>query len=75
VNGTVGHQIPRLREFAYAWPEDGILVLHSDGLATGTSLENQSALGARDPGLIAGVLYRDFSRGADDATVVVAKAA
>jgi serine phosphatase RsbU (regulator of sigma subunit) len=75
VNGTVGHQIPRLREFAYPWPEDGILILHSDGLSTATSLEAQPSLAARDAGLIAGVLYREFSRGMDDATVVVAKAA
>jgi hypothetical protein len=26
---------------------------------------------ARDPSLVAGVLYRDFTRGRDDATVVV----
>ncbi len=75
VNGTVGHQIPRLREFAYPWPEDGILVLHSDGLSTATGLEAQPGLAARHAGLIAGVLYREFSRGVDDATVVVAKAA
>ncbi len=31
-------------------------------------------LAQRDPALIAGVLYRDFGRGRDDATVVVAKA-
>jgi anti-sigma regulatory factor (Ser/Thr protein kinase) len=75
VNGTVGHQIPRLREFSYPWPEDGMLVLHSDGLSTATSLDSQSSLALRDSALIAGVLYREFSRGADDATVVVAKAA
>jgi hypothetical protein len=75
VNGTVGHQIPRLREFSYPWPEDGMLVLHSDGLSTATGLDSQSPLALRDPALIAGVLYREFSRGIDDATVVVAKAA
>ncbi len=62
VNGTVGHQIPRLREFAYPWPEDGILVLHSDGLSTATSLESKSALGARDPGRSRS-LSRLFARG------------
>jgi anti-sigma regulatory factor (Ser/Thr protein kinase) len=75
VNGTAGHQIARIREFSYAWPADGILVMHSDGLSTGTSLESRPALALHDPSLIAGVLYRDFSRGHDDATVVVAKAA
>ena len=61
-------------DFSYAWPEDGLLVLHSDGLSTSTGLESYPGLAARDPVLIAGVLYRDFSRGRDDATVVVAKA-
>ena len=44
-------------------------------LSTATGLESYPGLAARDPALIAGVLYRDFCRGRDDATVVVAKAA
>lgn len=75
VSGTAGHQTARIREFSYPWPADGILVMHSDGLSTSTSLESRPALARCDPSLIAGVLYRDFSRGRDDATVVVAKAA
>jgi anti-sigma regulatory factor (Ser/Thr protein kinase) len=75
VNGTVGHQSHQIREFSYAWPEDGIIVMYSDGLSTGTSFEGLPGLVLRDPGLMAGVLYRDFSRGHDDATVVVARAA
>jgi anti-sigma regulatory factor (Ser/Thr protein kinase) len=75
LNGTAGHQCERIQEFSYAWPEDGLLVLHSDGLSTGTGLESYPGLAARDPALIAGLLYRDFCRGRDDATVVVAKAA
>ena len=75
LNGTAGHQCERIQEFSYAWPGDGLLVLHSDGLSTGTGLESYPGLAARDPALIAGVLYRDFFRGRDDATVVVAKAA
>jgi anti-sigma regulatory factor (Ser/Thr protein kinase) len=75
VNGTAGHHAARIREFSYPWPAGGILVMHSDGLATGTSLDSRPALALHDPTLIAGVLYRDFSRGHDDATVVVARAA
>ncbi|MGA2880698.1 MAG: ATP-binding SpoIIE family protein phosphatase [Bryobacteraceae bacterium] len=75
LNGTAGHQCERIQEFSYSWPQDGLLVLHSDGLSTGTGLESYPGLAARDPALIAGVLYRDFCRGRDDATVVVAKAA
>jgi anti-sigma regulatory factor (Ser/Thr protein kinase) len=75
VNGTVGLQTHPIREFSYPWPDDGIIVLYSDGLSTGTSFDALPGLVQRDPGLIAGVLYRDFTRGHDDATVVVARAA
>jgi anti-sigma regulatory factor (Ser/Thr protein kinase) len=75
VNGTAGHHSEKIREFSYAWPSDGLLQLYSDGLSTGAGVETYPGLAARDPALIAGVLYRDFGRGRDDATVVVAKAA
>jgi serine phosphatase RsbU (regulator of sigma subunit) len=73
INGTAGHQVQRIREFSYPWPDDGMLVMHSDGLGTHTGLEKHSGLALHDPSLIAGVLYRDFTRRNDDATVVVAK--
>jgi len=75
VNGTAGHHSEKIREFSYAWPSDGLLQLYSDGLSTGAGVETYPGLAARDPALIAGVLYRDFGRGRDDASVVVAKAA
>jgi anti-sigma regulatory factor (Ser/Thr protein kinase) len=75
MNGTAGHQCERIQEFSYSWPENGVLVLHSDGLSTATGLEPYPGLAARDPALIAGLLYRDFCRGRDDATVVIIKAA
>jgi anti-sigma regulatory factor (Ser/Thr protein kinase) len=75
VNGTAGHQTEKLREFSYPWPVDGVLQMHSDGLSSGAGVEGYPGLAARDSALIAGVLYRDFGRGRDDATVVVAKAA
>lgn len=75
VNGTAGFQSQRIREFSYPWPENGMLVMYSDGLATNTSVEAHAGLALRDPALIAGVLYRDFSRRNDDATAIVAKVA
>ena len=56
-------------------PPDAMLVLHSDGLASHWNLDAYPGLIRRHPGLIAGVLYRDFRRGRDDVTVVVASAA
>ena len=70
-NGTVGHQMRKVQEFEYPWPDRGLLVLHSDGLQTRWTLEAYPGLAARHPGVIAGVLYRDFKRGRDDVTVVV----
>jgi anti-sigma regulatory factor (Ser/Thr protein kinase) len=75
VNGTAGHGTIRPREFSYPWPAGGVLVMASDGLATRWSLENYPGLAARDPALVAGILYRDHSRGRDDVTVVVAREA
>ncbi len=73
VNGTAGHHLHQLREFSYPWPENGTLILHSDGLVSATGLDAHPGLALRDPSLIAGLLYRDYSRGNDDATVVVVK--
>jgi len=75
VHGTAGQHTERLQEFSYRWPEDGLLIFHSDGLSSHTGIESYPGLAQRDPSLIAGVLYRDFARGNDDATVFVAKAA
>jgi len=71
--GIVGHEARKIQEFVYPWSEDSLLVMHSDGLATHWSLDQYPGLAGRRSSLIAGVLYRDFARGRDDVTVVVAK--
>ena len=71
-NGTVGHRVRKIQEFTYPWPEGALLVIHSDGLATRWSLDRYPGLARRHPSLIAGVLYRDYSRRRDDVTVVAA---
>ena len=70
-NGTVGHQVRRIQEFVYPWPEGAMLVLHSDGIATHWRIDAYPGLRIHDPALIAGVLWRDFARGRDDACIVV----
>jgi hypothetical protein len=72
-NGIVGHQIRKLRTLTYPWSDNAVLVLHSDGLMTRWDLQAYPGLAKRHPSLIAGVLYRDFDRGWDDVTVVVAR--
>jgi anti-sigma regulatory factor (Ser/Thr protein kinase) len=72
-NGTAGHQARRFQEFEYKLPSRGTLVMHSDGLVTSWNLDSYPGLVRRDPAVIAGVLYRDASRGRDDVCVVVAR--
>jgi anti-sigma regulatory factor (Ser/Thr protein kinase) len=72
-NGTVGRETRRIQEFTYEWPAGGLLVLHSDGIATRWRLHEYPGLVTRHPTLVAAVLYRDFGRGRDDATAVVVK--
>jgi anti-sigma regulatory factor (Ser/Thr protein kinase) len=72
-NGIVGHTARKIEEFAYPWTPDALLVLHSDGLLTHWRLEAYPGLTGRHPGLVAGVLYRDFTRGRDDVCVVAAR--
>ena len=72
-NGTMGQEVRKIQEFTYPWPQDSVLVLHSDGISRRWDLRPAAGLLARHPALIAGVLYRDHKRERDDATVVVAR--
>ena len=70
-NGTVGHTLRKVQEFAFPWPINSLLVMHSDGLGTHWDLAAYPGLTTRHPALIAAVLYRDYDRGRDDVSVVV----
>ncbi len=72
-NGTVGLQIRKIQEFDYPYPERSLLVLHSDGIQSRWDLANFPGLSQRHPAVIAGVLFRDFRRDRDDATVAVVR--
>lgn len=72
-NGIVGHELRKIQEFTYPWYSNGLLIMHSDGLGTQWRLDRYPGLSQKHPSLIAGVLYRDFNRGRDDVTVLVAK--
>ncbi len=72
-SGTLGHVVGRIQEFKLDWPRDGMLVMHSDGLHTRWDLSRYPGLTARNPTIIAGVLFRDFRRERDDTSVLVVK--
>jgi anti-sigma regulatory factor (Ser/Thr protein kinase) len=72
-NGTAGIGTVHVKEFTYPWPEHGLLIMHSDGIATHWSLDDYPGLSQKHPALIAGVLFRDHQRLTDDSCIVVAK--
>ena len=72
-HGTVGHVAKRVHEFVYPFEGSPTIILCSDGLGTSWTLSSYPVLQQCHPSLIAGVLYRDFNRGRDDVTVLVAK--
>ena len=72
--GTLGHDVRKIHEFQYPWAPGSILVLYSDGIQSHISFNSHARLSQSHPLLIAAMLYRDYRRGTDDATVVVAKA-
>jgi anti-sigma regulatory factor (Ser/Thr protein kinase) len=74
-NGTVGHEMRKAQEFTYAWPQGALVIMHSDGLQTQWRLDRYPGLSTRAPAVIAGLLYRDFTRGRDDVTVAAVREA
>lgn len=72
-NGIVGQEARKIAEFVYPWSAASLLIMHSDGLSGRWDIRSYPALLPRHPALIAGVLYRDFSRGRDDVTVLAAR--
>lgn len=69
-NGTLGASFGRPQEFIYPYQPSSSLLMFSDGLGSKCALSNYAGLQNRHPQLIAGVLYRDFTRRRDDATVL-----
>lgn len=69
-NGTAGLELRRVQEFSYDFAPGALLLLHSDGVSARWDLGRYPGLAARDPAVIAGVIYRDFTRVRDDAIVV-----
>jgi anti-sigma regulatory factor (Ser/Thr protein kinase) len=72
-NGIVGHTGHTVQEFLYPCSRKTLVVLHTDGLATSWHLQAYPGLTEKHPGVVAAILYRDFTRGRDDVTVVVAR--
>ena len=70
-HGTAGMMAPRIREFTYPYESPPTVILHSDGLTTNWDFAKYPGLLVAHPSVIAGLMFRDFRRGRDDATVAV----
>lgn len=71
VNGTLGIRLDRVRVWNYEWQKPPIIVLTSDGISASWDIKAYPGITDKDPQILAGVLLRDYSREADDATALV----
>lgn len=72
-NGIVGSNLRKVQEFEQPWDSSSLLILATDGINTRWDLAPYPGLSFNHASVIAAVLYRDFQRGRDDATVVVVR--
>jgi anti-sigma regulatory factor (Ser/Thr protein kinase) len=72
-NGIVGHNMRKLQQFTLPFPRGSLYIMHSDGIKTQWDLTAYPGLHLCHPALIAAIIYRDFTRERDDASVFVAR--
>ena len=74
-HGIVGQVSRPPREFEYPLPPHSSVVVHTDGIGSRWNLDSYPGIHHKHPMISAGVLFRDFRRRNDDATVVVLREA
>ncbi|MGH7530356.1 MAG: ATP-binding protein [Gemmatimonadales bacterium] len=74
-HGVLGASDRLVQPFQYPWNGTGLLVMHSDGLASRWDIRRYPGLALRDPSVIAAVMYRDHARARDDVSVIVCRLA
>lgn len=73
-NGIVGHTMSsRIHNQAIPWERGSLLFVHSDGLVTRWDVVKYTQIQKYDPAVLAACLYRDYSRGNDDTTIIICK--
>lgn len=73
-NGAVGLTIPNtMKSSIFPIEKNQTLVMCSDGIRTRWELSKYPAILRNDNLILAAALYKDFARGTDDASVLVAK--
>lgn len=74
LSGTMGLNFRAARTHTIPWPAGAMLLMTSDGLKSHTPVSGYPGIWMKRTALIAGILYRDYLRGNDDATAVVVRA-
>lgn len=73
-NGAVGLNIPKsMNQTTYTMEKNQHLVMVSDGIRSRWDLLRYGSILKHDSMVFASALYKDFSRGTDDASVLIAK--
>jgi len=73
-NGIIGLNIPgTMQAFSLPAENNHTLIMGSDGLRTRWDLSKYVGFNRYDPIIVAAMLYRDFVRGTDDASVLVGR--
>jgi anti-sigma regulatory factor (Ser/Thr protein kinase) len=72
-NGILGHQVRKVQEFSFPFPERALLYMYTDGMTSRWDPGAYAGLETRHPAVIAGTLYRDHHRGRDDTTLAIVR--
>ena len=73
-NGTIGLNIPKSMNATQVPIErNQHLIMCSDGVQTRWNLNAYPSIFKYDPTIVAGAIYKDFNRGTDDTSVLIAK--
>lgn len=72
-NGTLGMDTIKIQTFIYPWNKNDILIMHSDGISAKWDLGEYQDVVYQDLSLISGVIFRDYHRPKDDASLLILK--
>ena len=70
-NGTLGVQTRKVQVLPYPLDKNSFFLMMSDGISTQAALSQYPGIFHRHPFTVAGLVWRDFGKASDDATVVV----
>ena len=73
MNGILGHQMIRPREFEYAWSPNSLAVMYSDGISSRWQISQYPGLTGRRASVVAAAIFRDHRKSTDDASVLAGK--